>query len=485
MKKTISVLILCALMVMPSCGEAVVPDETKPTTTSAEVTGEPPESPAVTNADFGGAEITFLMNQCPQWSEMNDFGTGEMNGDVLNDAYYNRNKAVEDSLNIIINVIEDTNDMTSKIQQSVMAGGNAYSAMIARGYTLCSLAISGYLCDLNSIGTLELDHSWWDQGANRDLSFGNAIYMTTGDISTTINEASCVMLFSKFLAKTFDLPDIYSYVRDGKWTLDRFGELCQAVAGDIDGDGDMDENDRYGAIIWDDSMMAAVNSADIKCCSINDNKELELTLYSERTVDAVDKFMSIVGDISVCFPYQRYSGKGDVDQLADVMFTSDRALFFVELLHRSLTYRNMESDYGILPFPKYDEAQEQYCTNVGSYPSVFLAVPNGNDDTEMIGTILENMGYQSKEIVRDAFYNKTLVGKTIRDDESAEMLDIIFANRVYDIGWLEQVGGYNERIMDIFRYGKDNFSSMFAQYKEKALSDIEKINETISASKAE
>ena len=65
--------------------------------------------------------------------------------------------------------------------------------MLARGYTLCSLAISGYLCNLNSIGTLELEHSWWDQGANRDLSFGNAIYMTTGDISTTINEASCIL----------------------------------------------------------------------------------------------------------------------------------------------------------------------------------------------------------------------------------------------------------------------------------------------------
>ena len=100
----------------------------------------------------------------------------------------------------------------------------------------------------------------------------------------------------------------------------------------------------------------------------------------------------------------------------------------------------------------------------------------------MIEMILENMGYQSKQIVRDAYYKKTLIGKSIRDDGSTKMLGIIFANRVYDIGWLERVGGYNEKIMDIFRYGNDNFSTMYAQYKEKALSDIENINDTISSS---
>lgn len=485
MKRTSFALILASLILITACGSEAGRTDTTPAADSTETVSETSETtaetPDITSADFGGAEVSFLMNQCFQWAEMNDFGTGEMNGDILNDAYYRRNKTVEEALNITINVVENSNDnVKTTLQKSIMAGDGEYSAMIARGYSLCSLATGGYLTDLMSMDTLDLSHSWWDQGANRDLSFGNKLYMTTGDISTTINEDSCVILFSKSLSEKYNIPDIYSIVREGKWTLDKFDELCRIVAGDENGDGVMDENDRYGAIIWDDSMMAVINSSGLKCCEINDDGEIELSLYSERAVDAVSKYLAIAGDTNLCFPYQRYSGKGDIEKLSNDMFMGDRALFFVELLHRALSYRNMENDYGIIPFPKYDESQDAYYTNVGAYPSVFLAVPADIQDPDMIGTVLENLGYQSKEIVRDAYYTRTLVGKATRDDESAEMLDIIFSNRVYDIGWLEEVGGYNEEIMNIFRTGKSDFSSMYAKFETKAQDQIAKLNDEIS-----
>ena len=52
-----------------------------------------------------------------------------------------------------------------------------------------------------------------------------------------------------------------------------------------------------------------------------------------------------------------------------------------------------------------------------------------------------------------------------------------FSTRVYDAGWYLAVGGYNEQIMNIFRKPGTDFSSMYAKYEKKAISQIEKINE--------
>jgi len=44
------------------------------------------------------------------------------------------------------------------------------------------------------------------------------------------------------------------------------------------------------------------------------------------------------------------------------------------------------------------------------------------------------------------------------------------------LGWLYQIGGYNERIMDLLRSFKGDFISMYEKNLSKAEKDIEKIN---------
>ena len=406
-----------------------------------------------------------------------------MNGDMINDIIYKRNSDVQDMYNFKLEM--NTGDGWaadySKLKNSVLAGSRDYDLCFLLPFAArANIVIDGLMYNMLEVPHLRFDEAWWHRNVNDLFTFDGYLPFVSSDMLLSSYQYANALIFNKKIADDYGLNDIYDVVRSGKWTLDKFGELCRIVAGDENGDGVMDENDRYGAIIWDDSMMAVINSSGLKCCEINDDGEIELSLYSERAVDAVSKYLAMAGDTDLCFPYQRYSGKGDIEKLSNDMFMGDRALFFVELLHRALSYRNMENDYGIIPFPKYDESQDAYYTNVGAYPSVFLAIPADVSDPEMIGTVLENLGYQSKEIVRDAYYTRTLVGKATRDDESAEMLDIIFSNRVYDIGWLEEVGGYNEKIMDIFRTGKSDFSSMYAKFETKAQDQIAKLNDEIS-----
>lgn len=436
------------------------------------------ETPATTHADFGEAEINFMIDTVIQWKDKNDLGSGEQNGDVLNDAYYERNCRVEEALNVKI-AYNKTNSQGNagydEISKMIFAGDNTYTAMIARAYDIFSLAQENFLFDLGTISSLDMSHSWWDAGSVQDLTFGGHNYMLSGDISTVINDSTCVMLFSKKLIEDFGLESPYELVRNGTWTIDKFGEMCVVVAGDLDGNSDYDEKDRYGALIWDDSMMAIVNAIGEKCCTVNDG-QVELTLNNERTVDTVSKYLSIVSDKTKCFAYQRLSG--DNQAVADNMFIDNRSLFDLTLIDTISSLRNMKSDFGILPYPKFDASQERYYTNVASYPAVFLAIPSNVSDPEMTGAIIEMLGYESQKLVRPAYYDKVLIGKYIRDDESRDMLDIIFSTRVYDVGWYLAVGGYNEEIMNIFRYNKTDFSSMYAKHETKAIKQVEKINES-------
>ena len=100
--------------------------------------------------------------------------------------------------------------------------------------------------------------------------------------------------------------------------------------------------------------------------------------------------------------------------------------------HHVQQLRSMETDFGILPYPKYDEAQERYYSRVSYYNAPIVPVTNNN--LELTGALLEYFNYISSETVIPAYYDIVLKSKTSRDNESQAMLDLIFDSRVVDIG---------------------------------------------------
>ena len=74
--------------------------------------------------------------------------------------------------------------------------------------------------------------------------------------------------------------------------------------------------------------------------------------------------------------------------------------------------------------------------------SGFITVPQSTADVELSGKTAELLSHYSAEIFTPAYYDLLLDSKVARDDESSEMLDIIFDNIVFDYGMV--YGGYNE-----------------------------------------
>lgn len=440
----------------------------------------------VPDKDFGGKTFDILTagNWNNEWTEIYDFQAEEQNGEPINDAVFARNLAIEERFNVDIVEINHmgtangggTGSGAKFIEKSVMASDFAYDASLMGAYDVSTLSYNNYLLDLASeVPNIDLSQPWWDQKANADLAMKGKMYYTTGDISTIDNDCTFCLLFNKQLLNTYDMEDPYQLVRDGTWTLDKFMEMASQVSQDLNGDSKYDENDLYGFCIWQDSMMGMVNAAGEKFCTINDKGDLELTLNTERTLDMVTRYMTLAYDRQLS-----YSLYHNTDAI-EAMFANDQVLFYSRYLCIIKKYRDMDTDFGILPYPKYDEKQEEYYHTVAPYGCSFICVPAVVEDVEMSGSILEAMACESMYTVTPAYYDITLEGKMIRDDESSEMLDIILGNRVFDLGLFYQVGGYNEEIMNLFRNNKKDFISMYEKYEKRALKKLEEINEAFDA----
>lgn len=410
----------------------------------------------------------------------NDFHAAEQTGDVINDERYKRNVYVEDKYGVKIADKElEAGDPKGydAIKKMVSTGEYTYDAGMIAGYAACKLAMDGYLWDLNDLHPLDLSKPWWDQKANSDLTIQGKMFYTTGDISTANNDATYCILFNKQLAQDYNVENLYELVKSGKWTMDKFVEIASTVSGDLNGDGAYDTNDLYGALIWDDSMMGIINAAGEKCCTIMEDGNIEITLYSEKTLDMFNKYTSLVFNKELAHTYQRKNWDGVA---ANTMFANDQALFFVQLMTLVTDLRAMDTNFGILPYPKYSESQESYYNTVGSWHSVFMCVPGAQENPERTGTILEALAAESRYTVKPAYYDICLKGKQARDEESLEMLDIIFATRTYDVGWFYQVGNYNEDIMNLLRNFKNTFTSMYEKKSNSAQRQVDKINATFA-----
>jgi hypothetical protein len=482
----ILLLLLALLLPAAACAQnpGNVPSDVS--AVSADTEAEEEETilePDLPDIKFDGVEFSILISSNEERGTVkNDFAAAEQNGESINDARFMRNIAIEEkySVDIVdypVNVGHNGPGLAA-IKKSVSAADFAYDAAMMAGYDTCVLAYTDHLIDLYTLEYLNLSQPWWDQKANSDLTITGKMFYTTGDISTADNDATYAVLFNKKLVTDYSLSDFYDLVKQGKWTIDRFIEAVTQVHSDLDGNGVYDTNDLYGALLWDDTMMGVVNAVGDKCCTVNTEGYIELTLNTPRVVDMISKYFSVALDNSICHTYQRKNWDG----IAAVnMFSSNQALFFIKQLMDVAFMRNMDADFGVLPYMKLDDAQDSYYHTVGSWHSVFMCVPVIQEDRERTGILLEALAARSMYTLTPAYYDISLKGKYTRDNESTEMLDIILATRTYDLGWYYEIGGYNEQVMNMLRNFKDEFSSMYARYEKTALKKIETINSAFAA----
>ena len=498
MKRTIALLLACAMLcpLFAACGKDDTPDTTSDSSTASTEATKDPSAPDFDPDTIGDISGDFNILVSGNYAR-NDFAAESGEGTAVQNAVYRRNEYMREKFNVNItnediikfNSATGSGAGFTKLYTDYISGDKTYDAAMVGTYDVATLAYSGYIYDLNAIENINLKKPYWDQKANADLSIGGKMYYTTGDITIIDNMVTNAILFNKDMIKNYGLDNPYTLVEDNAWTLEKFGSMVKAVGEDKDQNGIYDSNDTYGLLTWNDAMLSILGASGEKICSINNDK-LELTFYNERVVSLYDKWEEIVFDQAHSYNYQydNVAGKATAaaswDEARIRMFDSEQALFYTTLLTTVDKHRNSETDFGILPFPKFDETQEEYGHAVSAWHSEFLCVPRGVADLSRTGLVLEVLAYQGKKLLTPAYYEKTLVGQYTRDEESADMLDIIFATRVFDVGIYYDLGGYKDKICSMLRLG-DTLTNVYETNRGAAERKLEGINELFRESTAD
>lgn len=426
--------------------------------------------------DFEGHEFNILSVGRGSVN-YNEFLAEDISSTVLSSAVHKRNTAVEDMYNITI--VTKQQDTTANQQspqayrelvREAMSGDYNYDMCVIPGYDVSQLAYEGYLTDLNSLPYFDGAHTWYDEKANETFQFDNTLFFTTGDFGISMMDQTYCIAFNKDLADEYDVENLYDLVNSNQWTIDKMYEISKTVSDDTNGDG---ITDVYGNLYWVDAVYGAVNAAGQRMVTLNtDTLTYELTINSEVTSNVLEKFYNMVMDTDISLKYQHNSKQKEYV----ATFSGNKALFFLTTIGKIGEFRDMETDYGILPYFLYDESQAEYHNTVAPFYMTYMCVPFHVEDTARTSAIIEAIGMYSEEIVIPAYYEKTLYGQYTRDEDSAEMLDIIFATRAYDLGYCYQPANLNKHLIYMLNDGTFDWATRYASLEMAARTSLNNIS---------
>lgn len=270
-------------------------------------------------------------------------------------------------------------------------------------------------------------------------------------------------MFNKNLKTTLGIEeDFYAMADDGSWTLDRFIEICKGISADTNGDGVHNELDRWALGTEVYNIFVQVLGGGLHAIQKDNQTDLPYITVAQQTAQtysALDKIISFYAteDVMVAENYAYQYVDDPWSHTVNKAFREGRELFYLCGLINVAGFRDMSDPFGILPIPKTFAEQDSYHHTVAFSNSSYLAIPYGVPDVEDLGLVIEALAMESQKRVTPEFYDIQLKYRDSRDDESARMLDLIFATRSFDLGpiynWGNLMSGY---------YGLDhNYASRF------------------------
>jgi len=450
MKKTVrlSALLLALGLLCPmlfSCGNTEAPANTDTPVSSAvslDESTEPVETaPQFPAADYQGDDFVIYARKATNYYYRHII-SDNVNGDVVNDAVYSRNQDLKDKYNINIKVLEKTSPY-STLLQDINAGDLPYDIVLDQRNTLGSVVTNGVLYNLNY---LDIDYSrpWWDENCAEGYAIGDKLYFFVNDVTTVNLDYARFLFWSKQLIEDYKLKSPYEYIDENKWTLENFVTLVQSIS-DLRTDGTLGT---YGIIIEtgesNGNNMHFFTGCGLKFTDIDAEGKLVCTL--ENDIEKVQKITDILKSALVSGTYgltydenskaasaSGYMGYPDKWTLGRGMFSNGHYLFVQGGINLCDELKEMPTDYGVAPNPKYNEDQTDYYHKIDKF-SLIWAVPNSDSvDTDRIAVIMDFWAYDSSEKLIPAYYETTIKAKRVSDPKAQQLLDIIRHSVLYEL----------------------------------------------------
>lgn len=446
---------------------------------------ESPEAPAVTTApestvaadtetllyanlpddDYEGYE--FRMIQYKETSAITAYcDATELNGEVINDDIYTRSRNVEQKLNIVIQFTLETLEKVNTIMKNaIMSAEDAYDVFWQHSsFTTQNFLSKGYLVDQSKIDTLDFGNPWWNKSAIESISIGPKIFYGFGDVNIQLFDFQSIITFNKDIIAEYNLESPYDLTEKNEWTIDKFFESGTAAAGDLNGNGKTDDDDMFGYGGYATAtMFGFLHGCDTALFEKDSGNIPVYTGINDKYMTVYEKFAAFIGDKTISRSNDNYTD----------IFTNGRLLFMSMSVGQLNPLREIEPDYGIVPFPKYDNEQKQYFSFVTNQiqPTV---IPVTNSDLLRTGAVLENLSAESYRLVRDDYFTVLLNYKYVRDETSIDMLNLIYASPAcFEIEHIYLWANAQDVIAGGLMNGKTDIVSAMAKIEQKMIAAME------------
>ncbi len=423
--------LLLATTSLTACGGETTETTADTTATvAAETTPEETKHVAdyLPDADYDGYEYRIV--EYEEWPAHID----EPSGDIIDDSIYQRNSLVEETYNVSFvttpYLFTDYEKVTTLVQNAGRAQSDDFdlATVVFRG--AYQNVLEGFVPVASSLPVIDMSQPWHNQTTNEGLTIDGVTLLDF--TSFDMNPGGSGMIFNKNLTVDLNLGNPYDMVRDGTWTVDTVYAMAEQAILDLDGDGQMTAADRFGFITeWDRIGFVAYFGTGNLLVDIVDG--IPVASQSEKLIDAFTKCVSYLKiDGAMLDTFKEY-GTAESSRVAGrELFKQGNGLFIITGTNSLTTMGDMEDDYGLVPLPKWDEAQDQY---YAAFDMDIIAVPlSASTDLERVCVIKEALAVESLNITYPAYYENALQNRYVRDQDSIEMMEIITAGVVNDLG---------------------------------------------------
>ena len=435
--------------------------------------------PKLEPVDMGGYEFKVSTRDDDAWyhpypAHTRDIYAEELTGDLINDVVYYRNMAVEEKYNckIVMMAYPESNEAAGNqvAQKAVKAGDKSFDLLMTHMMQGMQNATTGMFYDIAQFPHIDLTKPYWNHGANEGCSIGHRLYVGLSDFSFSTNENLYCIFFNKQLAQNFGMEDPYKLVWDNKWTFDKFNSLLRQGYLDLNGNGKADKDDQFGYVNSNSLNFLWAGGGQMTRKDANDIPYFDFV--SQKTIDIYDKAFDItINDFTFS------SGQWHIEPSIEI-FDDGRALFFSNQLCRVNQLRATEFEFGIIPYPKYDSAQERYYSYVDGHASM-MAIPLNLPNLEWTGALIEELSFLSFKDILPTYYDVVLNVKMVRDEESVEILKILFDSKVFDpayvmgldlwITWITNIEGKKTEIVSTYEKKENSLTRALEKNVEAIL----------------
>ncbi len=451
MKKTVclilAILLAASALLLTSCGK----DDPRETPSPASTPAETDPADRFKGINYEGKEFRVQSSIDTQDATNADKlirGSGEIMGEAVNDAVYNRNSAVCDKLGITLSYSVSKyqyKEVEAKLSALILANVDLFDVTVNDLRAFAVLAADGYFRNTAENDIWDLTQSYWYADAMEDCQITeDGRYLLFGDYFTDIlNSTHALYLNEGMLTDYYGDPDyIKELVFDGEWTIDKMSEITSHCVKDLNGDGQITEGDQYGFTCYGTfgSLIPFIVGTNTQFVDRSADR-IEFVFNNERSVQIVEKLNKLI------------HGKGSRTEITDgsdsglrKLFSDQKTLFMgYNRLGDIEKLRDIEMTIGMIPYPKLDTDQKDYVSSMHDTTEIgAIPVTVSDKDIDFVYTCLEVLNQETATFVIPTWYETALKIKYADDPKDAKMIDLIHdsIDKPFVLAYNHVLGGF-------------------------------------------